>query len=90
MSIEVHLPPFFQQLAGGVKTVNVSGKTVGECFEGIAKQYPQLKARLYNRQGKLMKGLNIFINGESAFPKELGKPVNDGDTIHIASLVFGG
>jgi molybdopterin synthase sulfur carrier subunit len=90
MSIEVHLPPFFQQLAGGVKTVEVSGTTVAECLNSIVEQYPQLKARLFNKQGKLMKNLNIFLNGESAFPGELAAPVKDGDTIHIASLVFGG
>lgn len=90
MSIEAHLPPFFQQLAGGVKIVDVSGNTVAECLESIAGQYPQLKARLFNQQGKLMKGLNIFVNGESVFPGELATLVNDGDTIHIASLVFGG
>ena len=90
MSIKVHLPPFFQQLAGGVKTVEVGGSTVAECLESLAGQYPQLKERLFDRQGKLVKGLNIFVNGESAFPGELVRPVKDGDTIHIASLVFGG
>jgi molybdopterin converting factor small subunit len=90
MSIEVHLPPFFQQLAGGVRTVNISGSTAAECLEGIAAEYPRLKERIFDKRGKLMSGLNVFVNGENVLPGELARPVKDGDTIHLASLVFGG
>lgn len=90
MSIKVHLPPFFQQLAGGVKVIDTDGNTVGECLKSVGEQYPQLKARLFNEQGKLMKGISIFINRENTLPSELNKPVKDGDTVHIASLIFGG
>ena len=90
MSIEVHLPPVLQQIAGGIKAVNTSGNTVGECLESVIGQYPQLKPRLFNSRGKLVKGFSIFINRHGTSPGELDKPVNDGDIIHIASLVFGG
>jgi molybdopterin converting factor small subunit len=90
MSIEITIPPFFQHLAGGVKTSEVEGKTVAECLEALAGQYPRLKPRLFGPHGELTRGLNLFINGESAFPEEMSRPVKDGDSIHIAYAMVGG
>jgi molybdopterin converting factor small subunit len=90
MSVVIIIPPFLQHLAGGVKQAEVEGKTVKACLEALALQYPELKSRLFGRNGKLPSGLNIFINGENAFPGELSRPVRDGDRIHIAYVMVGG
>jgi molybdopterin converting factor small subunit len=90
MSVEITIPPFMQHLAGGVKRAEVEGKTVAECLEALAARYPRLKPRLFGRNGKLPTGLNIFVNGESAFPGELSRPVDEGDRIHIAYVMLGG
>ncbi len=90
MSIAVNIPPFLQSLADDVKRIDVSGSTVGECLDELVKRYPQLKARLFTGVGKMHKGFNIFINGESAYPDVLARPVEDGDIIHIAHPIFGG
>jgi MoaD family protein len=90
MSVSVNLPPVLQALAGDVKNVNISGSTVGECLKDLAARYPQLKTKLFTRQGKLPKGINIFINGENVYPETLAHPVHDGDTVHIFSPVLGG
>jgi molybdopterin converting factor small subunit len=90
MSIEVTIPPFMQYMAGGVKRAEVDGKTVAECLEALARQHPRLRPRLLGPDGELPRGLNLFINGESAFPGELSRPVNDGDRIHIAYVMVGG
>jgi len=90
MGIEINIPPFMQHIAGGVKTAEVEGKTVAECLAALAGQYPELKPRLFSPRGGLPRGLNLFINGESAFPGELSRPVKDGDRIHIAYVTVGG
>ncbi len=90
MSIEITIPPFMQHLAGGVKQVDVDGKTIAECLEALVGQHPELKPRLFGPNGELPHGLNLFINGESAFPDELSRPVEDGDRIHIAYVMVGG
>lgn len=90
MSAEVNLPPFLQQLADDVKRVDVSGDTVGECLDELVTRYPRLKARIFTEGRKIHKGFNIFINGESAYPDSLARPVKDGDIIHIAHPIFGG
>lgn len=90
MSVEINIPPFLQPLADDVKRVDVSGSTVGECLEAMVKRYPRLKKRVFTTGGKISRGLNIYINGESAYPDTLARPVKDGDKIHIAYLIFGG
>jgi molybdopterin converting factor small subunit len=89
MGVEVNIPTFLQHLTNDVKVVDVNGRTVGECFNDLVKQYPQLKTRLYER-GKLLKRLNVYVNGESAYPEALARPVSDGDKIQIVYVVIGG
>lgn len=90
MSIEISLPPSLQPLTGGAKQVDVSGSTIGECLGAMIERYPRMKARLFTRGGKILKGLNVYINGENASPGALVRPVRDGDKIHLAYLIFGG
>lgn len=90
MAIEINIPPVLQALAGDVKQIETTGSTVGECLNALAKKYPQMKSRLLNKQGKLVNGINIFVNGENAYPEPLARPVRDGDNIHIAFIVLGG
>jgi len=90
MSVEINIPPVLQALIEGVRRVDVSGSTVGECLKELVGRYPSLKPRLFTRQGKLIKGVSIFINGESAYPGELARPVHDGDKVYITNIVLGG
>jgi len=90
MSVEINIPPVLQALIDGVRQIDVSGSTVGECLKQLVEKYPRLKLRLFNRQGKLPKGVSIFINGESAYPEELARPVHDGDKVYITNIVLGG
>jgi len=90
VSVAINIPQFLQHLAGDVKVADVNGRTVGECLNDLAKQFPQLEARLFGKDGKLLKYLDVYINGESAYPEELAKLVNDGDKLHIVNIIVGG
>jgi molybdopterin converting factor small subunit len=90
MSVEINIPPFFQHLTDNKKTAEVGGSTVGEALEELADMFPELRDKLFSRPGLLMKGLNVFVNGASAYPEELAKPVHDGDKIHITYVMVGG
>jgi molybdopterin converting factor small subunit len=90
MTVEINIPPVLQALVNGVSRIDVSGATIGECFKEMLQQYPALKPKLYDKHGNLPKGINVFLNGVSAYPEPLSKPVHDGDKIHISHLVLGG
>ena len=40
--------------------------------------------------GKLLKVVEIYVNSESPYPKELAKPVKDGDEITPIIMLAGG
>jgi molybdopterin converting factor small subunit len=90
VSVEINIPQFLQHLVDGVRVANVNGRTVGDCLNDLVTQMPQLKKLLFTRSGKLRKHLDVYINGESAYPEELAKPVLDGDKLHIVNAIVGG
>ena len=90
MSVKINIPYFFQHLANGVKTADVNGSTVGECLNNLVKQFPQFEELLLDKNGKLIKYVDVYINEESTYPEELAKPVNDGDELHIMNIIAGG
>lgn len=90
MSIEINIPQFLQHLVNDTKVVDVSGRTVSECLSDLVKQLPQLEARLFDKKGELLKRLDVYVNGESVYPEDLTKSVNDGDKLHIIGTIVGG
>ncbi|MAE11549.1 MAG: MoaD/ThiS family protein [Dehalococcoidales bacterium] len=90
VSAAINIPQFFQHLVDGVKVTKTGGRTVGECLDELIERFPQLEAHLFSGDGKLHGYLDVFINGESAYPEELSKPVADGDELHIINIIVGG
>ncbi len=80
----------FRHLTGAEAVVHVSGTTVGEVVRELVGTYPQLGPYLLGGDGGIKRGISVFLNGESAYPDELSRPVKDGDELHIAQLVLGG
>ena len=90
MSIQINISQFLQHLTNGTRTVDVNGKTVGECLNDLVKQFPPVEPLLFDKKGELIKLLNVYVNGESAYPEELTKPVNEGDELDIMYTIVGG
>jgi len=74
----------------GNKVVEVNGSTVGECLNHLVKQFPRIKKQLFSKEGNLFENITISINGESAYPEQLAKPVKDDDELKIVLLIGGG
>ena len=69
---------------------DVGGNTVGECLKNLFQQFPDIKDMLLDKDEKLHKHIDVFVNGQSAYPEELSKQVSNGDEISILSLIIGG
>ncbi len=78
----------FAQLT--LEVVEVNGSTVGECINHLLKQFPGTKKQLFTKTGSLFENIIISVNGESAYPEQLAKPVKDGDELNIVFMVSGG
>ncbi len=90
MPVKIHLHPTHRPLAGGNSEVAVEGATVGACLDALIEKFPALKGVLFDRQGRLQRNLEIYLNMETAYPDELRKPTADGDRIHVTLLLAGG
>ena len=90
MAIQINLHKTHRQFTGGKESVDVEGKTVGECLKDLIRQYPSLEKEIFGKNGKLSGIVEIYLNGASAYPNELAKPVKDRDTIQLVYFLAGG
>jgi len=79
-----------QSFTNNMRVVEVKGSTVGECLSHLVKQFPTIKKQLFSKKGSLFENIIISINGESAYPEQLTKPVKDGDKLNIMFVIGGG
>lgn len=90
MSIKIDIPSYLQPFTNSLEMVEANGSTVGECLKHLVEQFPGMEKMLLAKNGKLFDYVNIYINGEDAYPDELAKPVKDGDELHILYIIGGG
>jgi molybdopterin converting factor small subunit len=90
VSVEIQIPSIFARYADNQTVFHVKGSTVGECLHDLGKQAPGLGRLILNKDGNLSRAYDVYINGESAYPNEMTKPVKDGDKLNIVMLIYGG
>ena len=91
MSIKVHIHKTHRQFTDGSAMVEVSGNTVGEALKDLVGRYPGMEDQLFDKKKKKLSGIiEVYLNGQSAYPDELAKRVKDGDEIHITFMLAGG
>ena len=89
MSIEISLHRTHRRHTDGKEIIQAEGKTVGECLWDLVKQYPALEKEIF-KSGKLNSLIEVYLNGESAYPNELMKPVKDRDKISLVYMLSSG
>ena len=90
MSINVEISPMFARYTGNQANLKAEGKTVGECLQDLGRRYPELKKIMLDQDGNLFQSFDVFVNGESAYPGPMARPVKDGDRLHVVMLIQGG
>ena len=90
MSVQIDIPPLLRHLTDGATTAKVKGSTVGECLNHFVRQYPRTKKLLFDKDGKLLRYVEVYVNKVTTYPEELATPVNDGDEISIVYVIAGG
>ena len=90
MGIKVRIQKNLQHIAGVPETVEVTGRTVGECIDQLVQKYPDMEKRVSGKSGRLLDLVEVFVNGKSAYPDEESRRVRDGDEIHLMLMFAGG
>jgi molybdopterin converting factor small subunit len=90
MTVSIEIPSIFARYAGNRTSFEAEGRTVGECLKDLEKRYPDLVKLILAKDGSLINSIDIFINGESAYPRALSRPVKDGDKLKVIMIIQGG
>ena len=70
------------------RAVEASGATLGEVLDELDRNYPGLKFRMIDEQGRMRPHIRFFVNGAQTF--DLGHPLEAGDDIAIVQALSGG
>ena len=90
MSVQIELSSIFGRFTGNQLNIAVDGKTIKECLQDLVRQFPDLKKLLLNQEGNLQSTYEYFVNGESQYPRDMNKPLKDGDKLNIVYVIHGG
>ena len=90
MAVKIHIPPFLRHLTNDLTSVEVEGSTVGECLTHLTRRFPSCQKKLFDGAGKLAPSVEIYVNRQSAYPKELSRPLKDKDELHLVLALAGG
>lgn len=90
MSVDIELSSIFGRYTNNVVNMKVAGKTVRECLHDLTRQFPKLKKMLLDKEGNLMHAYDFYVNGENVYPRNMAKPLKDGDKLNIVYIVHGG
>ena len=91
MSVTVRIPTTLRPLSGGASTVQVEGSTLSEVLSALNSAHPGFSDRLFDREGKLHKFVNIFVADDDVrYLDGLNTKVPSGETVSIIPAVAGG
>lgn len=87
----VRIPTPLRKLTQGQEEVKAEGATVGAVVAALEAQFPGLKERICDDQGKVRRFVNIFKNDEDIrFLQNLDTAVVDADELSIVPAIAGG
>lgn len=91
MSVQVRIPTPLRRFTAGAEEVAASGTTVGHVVEDLERQFPGIKERLCDEQGRVRRFVNLYLNGDDVrFLNNLETSVKDGDELSIVPAIAGG
>ena len=90
MSVGINIHQSLRNLTDGKAVVEVDGNTVGDCLNNLVQRFPGIKPKLFDKKGKLLNYVDIYVNLKSSYPEELAMPVKDGDKLSVTLIIAGG
>lgn len=86
--MRVHLSTHFHAYAGSKGPVFASGSTVGDVFRDLDRQFPGLRFRAIDEQGRVRQHVKVYVNLSSI--DDLSTPVAASDELHVLGALSGG
>ena len=91
MSVTVRIPGPLRRITHGENKVEVEGENLGGLISALEDQYPGMRERLLDEEGKLRYFVNLYLNNEDVrFLEGLETALKAGDEVSIVPAVAGG
>ncbi|HBG45551.1 MAG TPA: molybdopterin synthase sulfur carrier subunit [Deltaproteobacteria bacterium] len=91
MAVKVRIPTPLRKLTNGSDEVTASGANVAEIIEDLERNYPGLKERICEDNGKLRRFVNIYLNDEDIrFKENMETALRENDELSIIPAIAGG
>jgi len=91
MAIKVRIPTPLQKITGQKAEVNVQAQNVKDLITQLEKDFPGMRDRLCDEQGKIRRFVNLYLNEEDIrFLNQEDTLLKDGDEISIVPAIAGG
>ncbi len=87
----VWIPQVLRASAGGRKSIEVDGATVGDVVRSLGDLHPALGGQLLSEDGQLNRFVNVFVNGQDVrYLAGLETPVAPADELRLLPAMAGG
>lgn len=91
MSVKVRIPTPLQKLTANQSEVQLTAANINEMLTALEAQYPGIKERLCDAEGKLRRFVNIYVNEEDIrFMQGQDTALKAGDDVSIIPAIAGG
>lgn len=91
MAITVLIPTALQKFTNDQATLECAGNSVAELIDSMESNFPGIKSRICDEQGKPRRFLNFYVNSEDIrFLEGTKTALQDGDEVSIVPAVAGG
>ncbi len=86
--MQVRIPTPLRSYTGEQKVVEAAGSTLGELLADLDRQFPGLRFRVVDEQGRLRKHVNVWLDGERC--RDLAAALEGIDEVVIMQDLSGG
>ncbi|MFA4029678.1 MAG: hypothetical protein GDYSWBUE_000972 [Candidatus Fervidibacterota bacterium] len=91
MAVQVRIPAPLRRLTNNQDVVTVEASTVAEMIEKLEEQFPGVKERLCDEEGRLREFITVFVDGEDIrFLSGLETSLKESSEVSIIPAVAGG
>jgi len=86
--VKVRIPSPLRSYTEQQTVVEAVGGTVGEVLADLDRQFPGVRFRMVDEQGRVRKHMKIFVNDEAT--RDLEAAVTEADDVTIVQALSGG
>lgn len=91
MSVSVRVPTILRTYTNDTAEVAAEGATLAEVLDDLESNYPGIRARVLDDNGKVRRFVNVYVGDEDVrFDKGLQTEIAEGAQVSIIPAVAGG